>query len=94
MPAKIQAGALKNGTWPKGTVIYSSDDTKILRNRYSYAKGYDSWTGFNIPTVHNSRGHIRFSNKQPLMASVHFFEKSKYYSYILTFLQKLVVWEK
>ena len=42
-------------------------------------------------TVLDSRGHFWFSNKQPLNANIHFLEKSKYYFYIIIFLQKLVV---
>ena len=38
----------KNVTWSKGTVIYSSDTTKILKNKYSYTKWYDSWTKSDI----------------------------------------------
>ena len=41
--------------------------------------------------VLDSRGHFRFSNRQPLNANIHFFEKSKYYICIIMFLQKLVV---
>ena len=32
------AGALKNVTWPKSTVIYSIDTTKIFKNKYNYTK--------------------------------------------------------
>ena len=42
-------------------------------------------------TVLDSRDYYRFGNKQPLNANIHFFEKSKYYTYIIMFLQKLVV---
>ena len=40
-------------------------------------------------TVPDSRGHFRYSNKQPLKENVHFFEKSKYCTFIITFLQKI-----
>ena len=41
---EIQAGALKNVTWPKRTVIYSVDTTKSLKNKYSYTKLHESET--------------------------------------------------
>ena len=39
---QILAGALKYITWLNGTVIYSSDTTKILKNKHIYTKWYDS----------------------------------------------------
>ena len=42
-------------------------------------------------TALNSGGKFWFSNKLPLNANVYFLEKSKYYTYIIMFLQKLVV---
>ena len=41
--------------------------------------------------VLDSHGHFRFSNKQSLKANVHFLEKSKHYTYIIMFLEKIVV---
>ena len=39
----------------------------------------------------DSRGHFLFINKQPLNANIDFLEKTKYYTYIIMFLQKIVV---
>ena len=39
----------------------------------------------------NSSGNFRFSNKQPRNANIIFLEKSKYYAYMLMFLQKVMV---
>ena len=52
----------KNVTWSKGTVIYSDDATKILKNKNSYTKLYDSLTSFKISQC--SRFSLSFSVQQ------------------------------
>ena len=43
----------KNFTWSRGTVIYSRDTTKILKNKFSYTKLFDSKASFNALSVLN-----------------------------------------
>ena len=79
----------KNVTLSKGTAIYSSDTTRInivTQNCMIHKRA------LKFLPVLNSRGHFRFSNKQPLSTNVHFLKKTKYYTYIIMFPQKLVVW--
>ena len=42
-------------------------------------------------TVLNSHGHFRFGSNKPVNANVHLLEKSKYYTCIIMFLQKIEV---
>ena len=64
---------------------------KFLRTNIDIQNDLTQKRALKFRTVLNSRGQFRFSNEQSLNADVHFLEKSKYYTYIIIFLQELVV---